>query len=175
MHARSADTGETWDVPAVSGVPVVDPTGCGNAFCGGFLAAWRAGDALLDAGLWVRREERALLLLLCRRAVRARALTSVHARFVCFGTPACPCTTGRDAWRLASWCARVRRVHCAWLQRRCHALLFAGENVCVTRNTCPCCSSQLECQAVPAQPPHALRALALQRLAALRLRATRLA
>ena len=49
-----ADTGETWSVPAVAGVKVVDPTGCGNAFCGGFLAAWRAGEKLLEAGLWVR-------------------------------------------------------------------------------------------------------------------------
>jgi hypothetical protein len=35
--------------------------------------------------------------------------------------------------------------------------------------------SQLECQAMPLQPPQALHALALQRLAALRLRAVRLA
>lgn len=53
-HLSRADTGETWDVPAVAGVEAVDPTGCGNAFCGGFLAAWRAGEPLLEAGLWVR-------------------------------------------------------------------------------------------------------------------------
>jgi hypothetical protein len=34
---------------------------------------------------------------------------------------------------------------------------------------------QLECQAVPTQPPHALRDTALQRVAALRGRAKRLA
>lgn len=49
-----ADTGETWEVPAVEGAAEVDPTGCGNAFCGGFLASWRAGEGLLEAGLWVR-------------------------------------------------------------------------------------------------------------------------
>jgi len=49
-----AATGETWDVPTVAGVAAVDPTGCGNAFCGGFLASWRAGESLLDAGVWVR-------------------------------------------------------------------------------------------------------------------------
>ena len=49
---RRADTGETWEVPACAGVAAVDPTGCGNAFCGGFLASWRAGEALPDAGVW---------------------------------------------------------------------------------------------------------------------------
>ncbi len=49
-----AATGETWDVPTVAGVAAVDPTGCGNAFCGGFLASWRVGESLLDAGVWVR-------------------------------------------------------------------------------------------------------------------------
>ncbi len=39
-------------MPAVAGARCVDPTGCGNAFCGGFLASWRAGEPLVDAGLW---------------------------------------------------------------------------------------------------------------------------
>jgi sugar/nucleoside kinase (ribokinase family) len=55
--------GETWDVPCVAGVAAVDPTGCGNAFCGGFLASWRAGESLLEAGLWVRANQ-----LRCRDA-----------------------------------------------------------------------------------------------------------
>jgi sugar/nucleoside kinase (ribokinase family) len=45
-----ADTGETWHIPAIE-TPVVDPTGAGNAFCGGFLAGWvQTGDLRL-AGL----------------------------------------------------------------------------------------------------------------------------
>jgi hypothetical protein len=31
---------------------VVDVTGCGNAFCGAFLASYAAGQGLLQAGLW---------------------------------------------------------------------------------------------------------------------------
>ena len=31
---------------------VVDVTGCGNAFCGGFLASRLAGEGLLDAAVW---------------------------------------------------------------------------------------------------------------------------
>lgn len=46
-----ADTGETWHIPAVE-TTVVDPTGAGNAFCGGFLAGWvQTGDLRL-AGLY---------------------------------------------------------------------------------------------------------------------------
>jgi sugar/nucleoside kinase (ribokinase family) len=45
-----ADTGETWRIPAVD-VPVVDPTGAGNAFCGGFLAEWVQTGGLRQAGL----------------------------------------------------------------------------------------------------------------------------
>jgi sugar/nucleoside kinase (ribokinase family) len=44
------DTGETWQIPAVN-VPVVDPTGAGNAFCGGFLAGWLQTGELRRAGL----------------------------------------------------------------------------------------------------------------------------
>ena len=46
-----ADTGETWQIPAVD-VPVVDPTGAGNAFCGGFLAGWVQTGELRRAGLF---------------------------------------------------------------------------------------------------------------------------
>ncbi|KAL3700793.1 hypothetical protein R1sor_018815 [Riccia sorocarpa] len=64
-----ADTGETWEVPAIheveKGLPrardkrweeagmigVVDPTGCGNSFCGGFLAGWVQTRDLLTAAL----------------------------------------------------------------------------------------------------------------------------
>ena len=90
---HSADTGETWEVPACAGVDAVDPTGCGNAFCGGFLASWRAGESLCDAGVW----------------------------------------------------------------------------------GCVAASFLLEVQAVPPQPPHALRSQAMERVAALRRRVKRLA
>lgn len=39
-------------VPAVPGTKVVDVTGCGNAFCGGFLAAQHAGVDLSESGMW---------------------------------------------------------------------------------------------------------------------------
>jgi sugar/nucleoside kinase (ribokinase family) len=45
------DTGETWSIPAVE-TTVVDPTGAGNAFCGGFLAGWVQTGNLLTAGLY---------------------------------------------------------------------------------------------------------------------------
>lgn len=45
------DTGEMWSIPAVE-TSVIDPTGAGNAFCGGFLAGWvKTGDLRL-AGLY---------------------------------------------------------------------------------------------------------------------------
>eukprot|EP00976_Prorocentrum_cordatum_P068331 1179093-Prorocentrum_minimum.AAC.3 len=50
--AHDVATGETWQVPAVPGSVVVDPTGCGNAYAGGFLGAWAAGTTLVDAGCW---------------------------------------------------------------------------------------------------------------------------
>jgi sugar/nucleoside kinase (ribokinase family) len=46
-----ADTGEAWSIPAVP-TTLIDPTGAGNAFCGGFLAGWvQTGDLRL-AGLY---------------------------------------------------------------------------------------------------------------------------
>jgi len=46
-----ADTGEAWSIPAVP-TTFIDPTGAGNAFCGGFLAGWvQTGDLRL-AGLY---------------------------------------------------------------------------------------------------------------------------
>lgn len=39
-------------IPAVSGTNVVDVTGCGNAFCGGFLAGLHAGLDLQESGVW---------------------------------------------------------------------------------------------------------------------------
>jgi sugar/nucleoside kinase (ribokinase family) len=44
--------GSACAVPAVPGTKVVDPTGCGNAFCGGFLAALQAGEPLEAAAQW---------------------------------------------------------------------------------------------------------------------------
>lgn len=42
-----ADTGETWQIPAVP-TTVVDPTGAGNAYCGGFVVGWcETGDLQL--------------------------------------------------------------------------------------------------------------------------------
>ena len=46
-----ADTGETWQIPAFE-TTVVDPTGAGNAFCGGFVAGWVETQALRLAGLY---------------------------------------------------------------------------------------------------------------------------
>lgn len=42
----------TDQVPAVPNTQVVDVTGCGNAFCGGFLAGLDRGLRLQDAGVW---------------------------------------------------------------------------------------------------------------------------
>lgn len=46
-----AGSGETWQIPAFA-TAAVDPTGAGNAFCGGFLVGWvQTGDLRL-AGLY---------------------------------------------------------------------------------------------------------------------------
>lgn len=65
--AHRSDTQETWEIPAFHAVcpllnspmqgetmveNVVDPTGCGNAFCGAFLIGWWKTRDLLIAGLW---------------------------------------------------------------------------------------------------------------------------
>ena len=51
---RDAKSGETWSLPAVieSQADVVDVTGCGNAFCGGFLASVLAGESTVEAAAW---------------------------------------------------------------------------------------------------------------------------
>lgn len=46
-----ADVGETWHIPAVES-KVIDPTGAGNAFCGGFLAGWVQTGDIRTAGLY---------------------------------------------------------------------------------------------------------------------------
>jgi sugar/nucleoside kinase (ribokinase family) len=46
-----ADTGEQWHIPAAPAVEI-DPTGAGNAFCGGFLAGWGQTGNLRQAGLY---------------------------------------------------------------------------------------------------------------------------
>jgi len=48
---RRADSGETWQIPAIE-TNVVDPTGAGNAFCGGFLAGWAQTGDLCTAGMY---------------------------------------------------------------------------------------------------------------------------
>lgn len=47
-----SQTGEMWEIPAVPDSEVVDVTGCGNAYNGGFLAAWERGEGILTAGVW---------------------------------------------------------------------------------------------------------------------------
>lgn len=46
-----AGSGEVWPIPAYK-TSVVDPTGAGNAFCGGFLAGWVLSGDLRQAGLY---------------------------------------------------------------------------------------------------------------------------
>jgi sugar/nucleoside kinase (ribokinase family) len=46
-----ADSGETWQIPAFA-TSLVDPTGAGNAFCGGFVAGWVETQDLRLAGLY---------------------------------------------------------------------------------------------------------------------------
>lgn len=46
---HDAASGACWSVPAFPGTRVVDPTGCGNAFCGALLAALQAGEDLAEA------------------------------------------------------------------------------------------------------------------------------
>eukprot|EP01018_Ginkgo_biloba_P039345 Gb_39076 [translate_table: standard] len=65
-HSRS-DTQETWEIPAFHTIcasvnspmqsknimsDIMDPTGCGNTFCGGFIIGWWKTRDLLTAGLW---------------------------------------------------------------------------------------------------------------------------
>ena len=67
LNFLRADTGETWEIPAYHALEcqirerpdsplshrhVVDPTGCGNAFCGGFAIGWWKTRNLLTAGLY---------------------------------------------------------------------------------------------------------------------------
>lgn len=44
--------GQLWQVPAVPKVAVVDPTGAGDGFDGGFMAALADGKDPLDAACW---------------------------------------------------------------------------------------------------------------------------
>lgn len=46
-----ADTGETWQIPIVE-TNVVDPTGAGNAYCGGFVVGWCETGDLQMAGIY---------------------------------------------------------------------------------------------------------------------------
>jgi sugar/nucleoside kinase (ribokinase family) len=87
-----ADTGETWHIPAFE-TRIVDPTGAGNAFCGGFLAGWvQTGDIRL-AGLY--------------GAVAASFLVEQ------VGLPQSPASKGPEArQRLASLQAAATREEC---------------------------------------------------------------
>jgi len=46
-----ADSGETWQIPAAE-TAVVDPTGAGNAYCGGFVVGWCETGDLQAAGIY---------------------------------------------------------------------------------------------------------------------------
>lgn len=46
-----ADTGEMWQIPPLQ-TRIIDPTGAGNAFCGGFLAGWVQTGSLATAGVY---------------------------------------------------------------------------------------------------------------------------
>ena len=48
----SPSAGRLVRVPAVRGLAAIDPTGCGNAFCGAFVAAAHAGAGLREAVAW---------------------------------------------------------------------------------------------------------------------------
>ncbi|HEV8534585.1 MAG TPA: carbohydrate kinase family protein [Candidatus Limnocylindria bacterium] len=48
---HDSKAGRTWHIPAVASVSVQDPTGAGDAYCGGFLAAFVAGNDALESGL----------------------------------------------------------------------------------------------------------------------------
>ncbi|KAK9815220.1 hypothetical protein WJX72_000160 [[Myrmecia] bisecta] len=53
--ARSDGSGraaEAWSIPAFTDIDVVDVTGCGDAYCGAFMAAWQAEQELGNAGAW---------------------------------------------------------------------------------------------------------------------------
>ncbi len=50
VHEKSSNT--AWSIPAVAGLDIVDTTGCGNAFCGGFLAGIQSGLGAEEAGMW---------------------------------------------------------------------------------------------------------------------------
>jgi sugar/nucleoside kinase (ribokinase family) len=47
-----ADGGRSWRVPAVNNVSLMDPTGAGDGFDGGFMAAIADGKSPVDAACW---------------------------------------------------------------------------------------------------------------------------
>lgn len=49
---QEAASGAAWQVPAYPGTGVVDPVGCGNAFCGALLGALLAGEGAASAAAW---------------------------------------------------------------------------------------------------------------------------
>jgi sugar/nucleoside kinase (ribokinase family) len=48
----SAKEEPTLRIKGVNVKKILDPTGCGNTFCGGFLAGWYKSHDLLTAALW---------------------------------------------------------------------------------------------------------------------------
>jgi ribokinase len=48
---HDSKAGRSWHIPAVPFAQVKDPTGAGDAYCGGFLAAVVAGQNTLESGL----------------------------------------------------------------------------------------------------------------------------
>lgn len=49
---QEAATGTAYLVPAYPDTRVVDPVGCGNAFCGALLGALLAGESAASAAAW---------------------------------------------------------------------------------------------------------------------------
>jgi sugar/nucleoside kinase (ribokinase family) len=49
VHEKSSEN--AWYIPSVADINVVDTTGCGNAFCGGFLAGIQSGKGAEAAGV----------------------------------------------------------------------------------------------------------------------------
>jgi sugar/nucleoside kinase (ribokinase family) len=43
---------EPVNVDAYGVIGVIDPTGCGNSFCGGFAAGWLTKGDILTTALW---------------------------------------------------------------------------------------------------------------------------
>jgi sugar/nucleoside kinase (ribokinase family) len=75
--------GEQWAIPAVPPAQVVDVTGAGNSYCGGFLVGLSEGLDPLEAAL--------------------RAAVSASFALEQFGLPTFTAQTAAEAWRRLAW------------------------------------------------------------------------